>query len=109
MARSSRSRQPHKCASTHEDILATLVNARIVGGTKDLACRIEGATVRTQVALALIDALRSAGYPGYAAACNTSEEVRQRMQHMYGDKYGDGLFVPDSVRAAAELAHRAKL
>ena len=92
-----------------EDILAALVNVHIVGGSKDLVCHLEGATMRTDVVLALIAELRSSGYPGYAAPCNAEEAVRQRMKEMYVDKYGQGPFVPERVREASEAAFRARL
>ena len=92
-----------------EDVLAALVNVHIVGGAKDLVSHLEGATMRTGVVLALIEELRSSGYPGYAADINASEAVRQRVQEMYVDKYGEGPFVPEKVREAAEAAHKARL
>ena len=83
-----------------EDVLAALVNVDIAVGAKDLVCHLEGATMRTGVVLALIEELRSSGYPGYAADINASEAVRQRVQEMYVDKYGEGPFVSCQKRCA---------
>ena len=41
-----------------ENVLATLVNVHIVGGSADSVVEIEGATMRTAVVLALISELR---------------------------------------------------
>jgi hypothetical protein len=92
-----------------EDVLATLLNVHIVGGTKDLVEHLEGATMRTEVVLSLIAQLRKSGYPGYGDDCNSDAAVRGRMSDLYESKYGVGPFVPNKVRDAAGLAHRARL
>jgi len=95
-----------------EDVLASLVNVHIIGGSKDLVECLEGATLRTGVVLQLISELRDSGHPGYTAAFNSDEAVRERMHQMYTVKYDRGSsepFVPELVRKAAEEAHRAKL
>ena len=90
-----------------EDVLATLVNVHIVGGSAETVAELEGATMRTAVVLALISELRDSGYPGYRGKFNTDAAVRQRAQDLYG-KYGEEPFVPAKVREAAEQAFRAK-
>ena len=97
------------CALPHdEDVLATLVNVHIVGGSAQTVTELEGATMRTAVVLALIAELRDSGYPGYRAKFNTDAAVRQRAQALYGE-YGEEPFVPAKVREATEQAFRAKL
>ena len=44
-----------------EDILASLLNVQVVGGAKDLAEHLEGATMRPEVVTRLIDLLRKSG------------------------------------------------
>ena len=92
-----------------EDVLAALVNVHIVGGSKDLACHLEGATMRTDVVLSLIGELCSSGYSGYTSPCNSEEAVQRRMKEMYVDKYGKGPFMPEQVREASAASFRAKL
>jgi hypothetical protein len=84
------------------------VNVHVVGGCGDLVQHLQGATMRPAVILGLISELRRSGYPGYIAELNAEERVAQRMVELYG-RYGDGPFIPDKVRQAAEEAHRAKL
>ena len=93
-----------------EDVLATLLNVfYIVGGTKDLVEHLEGATMRTEVVLSLIAQLRDSGYPGYTDECNSDAAVRSRMNELCESKYGVGPFVPNRIRDATALAHRARL
>ena len=93
-----------------EEVLATLVNVHIVGGTIDLVKYLEGATMRIEVVMKLIDELRGSGYPGYMAEFNDAAAVKKRMEEMYGERYrGAEAFVPDKIRDAAEKACRAKL
>ncbi len=49
------------CLPHSEEILATLVNVHIVGGTKDLVEHLAGATMRTEVVLGLSAELRLSG------------------------------------------------
>ena len=56
-----------------EEVLASLVNVHIVGGTVDLSAHLEGAKMRPKVVLGLINKLRASGYPGYDTASNTEE------------------------------------
>ena len=48
-----------------EETLALLVNVHIVGGSKDLALKLKGLTMRVDVVQGLINILRESGYPGY--------------------------------------------
>jgi len=97
------------CALPHdEDVLATLVNVHIVGGSVQTVTELEGATMRTAVVLALIAELRNSGYPGYRGKFNSDAAVRERCHALYGE-YGEEPFVPSKVREAAEQAFRAKL
>ncbi len=70
-----------------EDVLATLLNVHIVGGTKELVEHLEGATMRTEVVLGLIAQLRDRVYPGYTEACNSDATARSRMHELYESKY----------------------
>ena len=55
------------CALPHdEDVLATLVNVHIVGGSAEAVAELDGAAMRTEVVLALISELRESGYPDTA-------------------------------------------
>ena len=45
------------CALPHDEVLTTLVNVHIVGGSAGKVTELEGATMRTAVVLALIDEL----------------------------------------------------
>ena len=86
------------CALPHdEDVLATLVNVHIVGGSAEAVAELDGAAMRTEVVLALISELRESGYPGYRGKFNTDAAVRQRAQALYG-KDGTESFVPAKVR-----------
>ena len=97
------------CALPHdEEVLATLVNVHIVGGSAEKVTELEGATMRTAVVLALIDELRNSGYPGYRTKVNSDAAVRERARNLYGE-YGDEPFVPHKVREATDQAFRAKL
>ena len=92
-----------------EEVLATLLNVHIVGGSKDLVDHLQGAAMRTSVVRCLIGELRRSGYPVYLSEVNSDDAVRQRMVDMYESKYGTGPFIPDKLREAAAQAHRAKL
>ena len=60
------------CALPHsENLLATLLNVHIVGGQKDLAKHLQGATMKAEVVEQLIDGLRQSGYPGYDMEINS--------------------------------------
>ena len=97
------------CVLPHdENVLATLVNVHIVGGSVEMIGSLEGATMRTTVVLALISELRESGYPGYRSVFNSETAVRERAEALYG-KYGTEAFVPEKVHEAAEIAFRAKL
>ena len=91
-----------------EDVLATLVQAHLVGGSAAAVKDLDGTTMRTAVVLALISELRQSGYPGYRGNFNTDAAVRQRAEALCG-AYGDRPFVPEKVRQAAAHAFRAKL
>ena len=92
-----------------EDVLACLTNVHIIGGAKDLIEHLEGATMRCAVVLSLIALLRQSGYPGYEGDVNSDVAVQERMQRLYGNRYGAKAFVPQRVRATMEEAYRAKL
>jgi len=63
-----------------EDILASLLNVHVVGGAKDLAEHLEGATMRPDVVTELIEILRRSGYPGYEeTGLITTAAVGQRI------------------------------
>ncbi len=70
-----------------EDVLATLVNVHIVGGSKNLVEALQGAKMRTGKIQELIRELRNSGYRGYMAEANSEAEVEQRIQTLFG-KYG---------------------
>ena len=94
-----------------EDMLATLVNVHIVGGSKDLAKHLPGVTMRVDRVLELIELLRESGYAGYEeGGVNSREKVRHRMRAMYEDKYGyDERFIPKAVQDAIDQAYSARL
>ena len=93
----------------NEDLLATLLNIHIVGGSVDLALHIEGATIRPRVVAQLIAQLRRSGYPGYEAEVNEQQHVEERLHRMYTSKYGEGPFMPTKIKEAAAHARRASL
>ena len=67
-----------------EGILATLLNVHVVGGSKDLAVHLEGATMRPKIVEKLIGVLRETGYPGYEEHGPGSRMVvRRRIEAMY--------------------------
>ena len=70
-----------------EDTLATLVQVHIIGGSKDLAKHLPGATMRANTVLELIELLRESGYVGYEeTGLSCKERVRNRMRermHMH--------------------------
>ena len=69
-------------------MLSLLLSVHIVGGTKDLAEHLEGATMRPAVVERLIDDLRRSGYPGYEAnGLNSQDRVQERMKQLYGIPY----------------------
>ena len=81
------------CVLPHdEDVLSTLVNVHIVGGSVDMVGSLEGATMRTAVVLALTQELRESGYPGYRSLFNSDAAVRERAETLYGHD-GTGAFV----------------
>ncbi|CAJ1423735.1 unnamed protein product, partial [Effrenium voratum] len=71
-----------------EEELARLVHVHIVGHDADVVDNLRGATMRVDVVLALINYLRSAGFPGYESADNGAEAVAARMEEVYGRTYG---------------------
>jgi hypothetical protein len=93
-----------------EEILASLLNVHVTGGTKDLAEHLEGATMRPEVVTSLINKLRQSGYPGYEeTGINSREAVEARMVDLYTAKYGNRRFTPKAIEDAIEVAHRAWL
>ncbi|CAJ1395073.1 unnamed protein product [Effrenium voratum] len=92
-----------------EEELARLVHVHIVGHDADVVDNLRGATMRVDVVLALINYLRSAGFPGYESADNGAEAVAARMEEVYGRRYGNGPFVPQAVREATQAARRERL
>ena len=92
-----------------EEELARLVHVHIVGHDADVVDNLRGATMRADVVLALINYLRSAGFPGYESADNGAEAVAARMEEVYGRRYGNGPFVPQAVREATQAARRERL
>ena len=107
--KTARSAAYNSCRLPHdENVLATLVNVHIVGGSAEAVSELQGATMRTAVVLALISELRKSGYPGYRSEFNSEALVRERAKEIYG-RYGDEAFVPDKIREATKEAFRAKL
>ena len=94
-----------------EDKLATLVQVHIIGGNKDLAKHLPGATMRANKVLELIELLRESGYAGYGeTGLNSKERVRSRMREMYQERYSyDDSFTPKVVQDAIEQAYTANL
>ena len=94
-----------------EDKLATLVQVHIIGGSKDLAKHLPGATMRANKVLELIELLRESGYAGYEeTGLNSKERVRNRMRELYQEQYSyNESFTPKAVQDAIEQAYTAKL
>ena len=87
---SDREKLRDKCSNAllphDEDLLATVLNVHIVGGSKDLVNHLEGATIRPDVVLKLIECMRSSGYPGYEKdGPNSQIQVEKRMKKLYQD------------------------
>ena len=89
------------CLPHGEDVLCQLVHCHINGGVKDLAEHIKGLTIRPAVVVALVEELRTSGWPGYE-----SEEpsiVKSRAVKLYG-RYNKGDtwergFMPNSIKS----------
>ena len=94
-----------------EDVLASLANVHIIGGSTDLAKHLPGVTMRANKDLELIDLLRESGYAGCEeTGLNFRGEVCHRMRAMYENKYAHHEpFIPKAVPEAIDQAYRARL
>ena len=94
-----------------QEVLATLLNVHIVGGTTDLGKHLHGIALRPAMVTKLINLLRGGGYVGHNEhGINSREAVAQRMRERYERPYnGEGCFIPTKVLEGIERTHSATL
>ena len=81
------------CALPHdEDVLATLVNVHIVGGSAEAVAELEGATMRIAVVIELITELRGSGYPGYRQNSTLTQQFELAQKLCMADMETSHLF-----------------